>query len=211
MRATSSRRRQDGFTIVELMIATSVFSVFLLMITLVIVQISRTYTKGIVISKTQEAARAVTSEITRAIQFGGSSLSLPPASPTAGTVYTFCAGSQRYTFVVGRQLKASPTAADQSAHVLVADSVALGCPSGSLVITDTKLQRELLGENMRLSNLSISQVGTTNLYRVLVRVAYGNFDDLENPTATTAQCRNTQGSSEFCAVSELVTTVQKRL
>lgn len=205
------RQRQKGFTIIELVIATSIFSVFLMIITLVVVQISRAYSKGIVSAKTQETARAVTSEIARAIQFGGSSLSLPPANPTPGTTYTLCAGTQRYTFVVGRQLKTPPTTSDHAAHVLVADTVALGCPTGSLTITDTKLQRELLGENMRLSNLSISQIGTTNLYNIRVKVSYGNFDDLENPNATTAQCKNIQANSQFCAVSELTTTVEKRL
>ncbi len=198
---------QQGFTIVELMIATSIFSIFLLIVTLIVVQISRTYSKGIIAAKTQETARAVASEIARAVQFGGSALSLPSGSP----VVTFCAGTQRYSYVLGQQLKTPPTAADQSAHVLVADTVALGCPTGSLTITDTKAQRELLGENMRLANLTVSRVGTTNLYNIRVKIAYGDAADLENPTATSAQCKNVQTSSQFCAVSELNTTVEKRL
>lgn len=205
-------QKQSGFTIVELMIATSVFSVFLLIVSLLVLQISRTYTKGLISSKTQEAARSISSELARAIQFGGDTLSLPTAFPTPGTTYTFCAGSLRYTFVTGLQQKSSPSAGDQAAHVLVGDSVPLGCPSGSLSGFDNTTQRELMGENMRLSNLSISQIGTGNLYSVKVRVAYGDEEALEgSSTSPTVLCKNQQSTSHFCAVSELTTIVEKRL
>jgi prepilin-type N-terminal cleavage/methylation domain-containing protein len=204
---------QQGFTLVELMIATTVFSVFLLIVTTLVLQVTRTYTKGIVASKTQETARVISSELSRAVQFGGSNMFIPASTPAPGVTSYMCIGSQRYTFMLGKQLKAAITnAADQTNHVLVADTVAT-CPSGvgSLTITDTKQQRELIGENMRLANLSISRVGTTNLYTIRVRVAYGDADLLNTPDSQNVLCRGQTGSSQFCAVSELVTTVEKRL
>jgi prepilin-type N-terminal cleavage/methylation domain-containing protein len=206
------KRAQKGFTLVELMVATSVFSVFLLILTMIIVQISRTYTKGLISSKTQETARAISAEIAKSIQLSGGDITLSPAVPTPGIPYTLCAGTQRYTFVVGRQLKTSPTASDHSSNVLVADEVGVGCPAGTLGISNPQLQRELLGENMRLANLSVTQVGISNLYSVKVRVAYGDTDGLEEPAdSPTVLCKNIQSTSQFCSVSELTATVQRRL
>ncbi len=206
-------RFQHGFTLVELMIATTVFSVFLLIVTTLVLQVTRTYTKGIVASKTQETARVISNELSRAVQFGGSNMFFPASTPAPGVASYMCIGSQRYTFVLGKQLKSTITnPPDQTSHVLVADSVST-CPSGagSMTITDTKAQRELVGENMRLANLSIEKIGASNLYTIKVRVAYGDADLLNTPTSQNVLCRGQTGSSQFCAVSELVTTVEKRL
>lgn len=56
-----------GFTIVELMIATVVFSVILILITTGIIQIGKAYYKGIIGSRTQETARKITDEVGRSI------------------------------------------------------------------------------------------------------------------------------------------------
>lgn len=211
--AKKQTKSEHGFTLVELMIATTVFSVFLLIVTTLVLQVTRAYTKGIISSKTQETARVISNELSRAVQFGGSDMFIPAATPAPGVTSYMCIGSQRYTYMLGKQLKTTITnPPDQTSHVLVADSVST-CPSGAgpLTITDTKIQRELIGENMRLANLSVSRIGTTNLYTIRVRVAYGDADLLDVPTSQTVLCRGQTGSSQFCAVSELVTTVEKRL
>lgn len=200
-----------GFTIVELMIATTVFSVFLLLLTLIIMQLTRTYTKGLIASKTQETARSISAEISRAIQFGGASVTTIAPPPT------ICAGTHRFSYILGRQVKQSPSTADHTQHALVADTVPAGCPPGNPSSFVASTQRELIPENMRLAKLSVTQVGSSRLYTVTVRVIYGDadlVDDLStgplDPSSPNASCVSEAGN-QFCAVSELVTTVEKRL
>ena len=59
---------QSGFTLLELMIATTIFSVILLLCTVGLIQIGKTYYKGSAIVRTQNVARDITDNITQAIQ-----------------------------------------------------------------------------------------------------------------------------------------------
>jgi hypothetical protein len=66
---------------------------------------------------------------------------------------------------------------------------------------------------MRISKLEVLQLGN-NTYTVNIRVAYGD-DDLfgitgPNPVWGTIVCKDGAGS-QFCAVSDLSTTVQQRI
>src|SRR5690606_22524615 len=85
---------QKGFTIVELMIATSVFSVVLLLCTYGLLAIGRSYYKGVTISRTQETARLIVDDVAEAIQFNGGAVVLNPA----GRMY--CIGSRRYSYAL---------------------------------------------------------------------------------------------------------------
>ena len=114
-----------GFTIVELMVATSVFSAILLISLAGLIQIGRMYQKGVTSSQTQETARGVMDEITQAIQFNGGNVKEPyiispatdiPRGPeiavtaadvSKNAVGYFCIGTTRYTYSIDR--KQSPT------------------------------------------------------------------------------------------------------
>ena len=61
--------KQNGFTIVELLIASAVFSFVILGASVAIIQISRLYYKGIIVSNTQTSAKAILDSITQAIQY----------------------------------------------------------------------------------------------------------------------------------------------
>src|SRR3989338_4615433 len=97
-------KKDSGFTIIELMIATTVFSLVLLLCTFGLLQVARVYYKGVTGAKVQEALRNVTDNITRVIQFSGGSVVPPPANTTGGTPFVFCIDDQRYSVVINRQL-----------------------------------------------------------------------------------------------------------
>jgi prepilin-type N-terminal cleavage/methylation domain-containing protein len=93
--------KQKGFTVIELMISTAVFSMILLVVLGAITQIGRMYYKGIVSTKTQEVTRALVDRISQGIQYGASGtgqigeLVITPSPPaTAPTIY--CVGKSRY-------------------------------------------------------------------------------------------------------------------
>lgn len=209
--ATSKRMR--GFTIMELLVATMVFAVVLLLVTAGILQIARVYYKGVTESNTQNTARSIIDTVSQAIQFSGGDVTETPAAPVAGTDYSFCVGNQQFSFRLGWQVENRyDAAANQTWHGLVQTS-ASGCSSGTgaqNLGNQSVTGRDLIGPHMRLSNLVVDNIGT-NLYKVSVKVVYGDNDLLNNPTTPTASCKGVQAGTQFCSVSELNTIVVKRV
>ncbi|HLC91522.1 MAG TPA: type II secretion system protein [Candidatus Saccharimonadales bacterium] len=197
---------QRGFTIIEMMISTVVFSLILLLVTYGILQIGRTYTKGVTETKTQQTARAVMDAITQDIQFYKSGV---VTTNSAGGKYVVCVGNNRYTAFLGQQLIDS--APD---HALLVDyALSGGCtgaPQNQAAPFEPSTNPvELLAPLMRVANLSVTP-RSAGLYEVHVRVVYGENNVLINPTGIDASC---QGGpiNQFCAVSDLRTIVQKRV
>ena len=195
-----------GFTIIELMIATLVFSVILLAVTVGIIQITRVYYKGINEANTQDTARNVMDTISQAIQFSGSDVYATQASaPGAST--SFCVGNQQFSYKLGYQLVGGSPGTNQTTKALW-QSTTSGC-TGNPAAAASGL--ELLGDKMRLANLTVSEVnGDPNIWKISVRVVFGDDDLLNNPTGTNASCKGNAGQ-QFCSVSELTTTVVKRV
>jgi len=193
---------QKGFTIVELMVAATVFSVIMLMVAGTIVRFTNNFQKGVVESSTQTVARNVIDIVSQSLQNGDGS--------TPQGADTYCVGSTKYTFKRGVLF----VPATGNYGLKEEKGVGLGCPSGA---TPT-LTQELLAENMRISDLDIRRVpNTTNLWTVKIVVAYGADDLLEStdpadpgPGSKKPRCKAMKGS-QFCAVRALSTTVKQWL
>lgn len=201
-----------GFTLLELMIATSVFAVILLVVTAGILSFTRQYYKGVVASTTQNTAREIMSELTQSIQFG----STIQSGLGGGGVSGFCVDNKLFSFTPDVQVtdNGGVAAQHQGYHALVRSQLAGGCNSSTVPVAlpnSANLpagERELVANHMRLAALTVTPLTAGGpLYSVHVRVVYGD-DDLLNGTHTT--CKGGIGS-QFCAVSDLTTTVQKRL
>lgn len=225
-RFTISTNKQHGFTIVELLVATVVFSVVLLLITVGILQVARVYYKGVTETNTQNVARNVIDTISQAIQFSGGTVTPADGTRTAGNSYAFCIGNTQYSYTLGWQVADTPDAAKhQTPHALVQNT-----PSGSVCNGTTPAQnvrstavvgKEMISPHMRLSNLVVRPIAGTSSYEVKVRVVYGDFDLLFSPTAGApaatddtypdAKCLGVQQGTQFCAAAELSTVVQKRV
>ena len=236
MSGVAKPTKQAGFTIIELLIATAVFSVIILVVTAAVLQFSRQYYKGIIASSTQGAARTLVDDISRSIQFNGGTVNPIPdnINPTG-----LCVGTdKRYSYALNQQVTdAGSSLPNQGYHGLVSDDVT-GCGTDTVPLdvkslpaklpTTLSNARELLGQHMRVSKFSVTGGNSTNnLYTISVRIVYGDNDllcsqsagDCNTPapssaavlnTATDLSCRSTVGS-QFCAVSELTTTVRKRV
>lgn len=207
------RSREEGFTILELLIATIIFSVVLLLVTAGILQIARVYYKGVTESNTQNTARTIIDTISQAIQFSGGDVSETAASPVAGNDYAFCVGNTQFSYRLGWQVEDSYTPSNnQTWHTLVQNSVS-NCTSSSApqnMTTQTVTGRDLVGKHMRLSNLVVKNLGS-NQYKVQVRIVFGDNDLLNNPTAADSACKGVNAGTQFCSVSELSTIVVKRV
>jgi prepilin-type N-terminal cleavage/methylation domain-containing protein len=199
---------EQGFTIIELVIATLIFSVILVILTFAVVGITRSYYKGTINSETQNTARSALNTVAQAIQFGGS---LPTTTLTNGQTSWFCVGPDQFTFKAGHQLVTGTPVGQQTNEALLLTHLTSACPTSGVSI-DSQPGTELLSPNMRLSELSISAVSASQeLYEVSIEVTYGDSDLLFNPTSTTgtASCID-QSGGEFCATSNLSTVVGDR-
>lgn len=199
----------------ELLISTIVFGLVLLVVTTAILQFTRVYYKGVTESNVQETARTIADTIAQGIQFNGGAVTNTTASPTPGNAYAFCIGNRQFSYQVGHQLKDSPPrASTQKVHSLVDNNSVAGCPGQIPQRMDgtgpPTIGREMLAPSMRLARMEVTSVGT-NLYRVSVKVIYGDDDLLDNPTAANAKCKNIRAGTQFCAVSDITTTVVKRV
>ncbi len=213
------KTNQQAFTILELMIATMVFSVILLLVTTGIISIGKTYYKGALQARTQDTARNIIDEISRGIQFSGvvpiptqpQNIASTPY-PKTGGVYWFCVNGINYSYILDRQL-----GTDINEAVI---SYSSPCASyNPSAVPNAFKPKELLGTGMRLTALNVESL-PNNSYRITVEVASGEFDlfsDLYNndtgivgPDGLYDSCKSGAGS-QFCAVSRLSTIVQKRV
>lgn len=214
---------QQGFTIVELLIATVVFSVVLLIITVGVLNFTHAYYSGINSSNTQDTARSIVNSITQAVEFSGTTISpTKPVSPGAATYY-FCADNNTFVFTPGLLYNADkPSAANPGLYQAATNA----CDPTSVNYSQG---RELLGENMRVVLLSVASGAEPRTYTVGVRLAYGDDDLLCAPRSAQGSCSSgtvlstqqianhddvtcrLQTGFQFCAVAGLTTTVALRV
>ncbi len=230
-------KKEFGFTVVEVLVSTLVFSLVLLGAMAALIQMGRIYQNGVITTRTQEVNRNVLAEISQSIQFSKrdvltsgmispTSVDIPvDVSPTPdSSIGFFCVGPARYTYALDRQLVPDgPDAAEkEKRRVLWLDTPETGCANnagiGSAAIDEDEPcelgtgkcgnGRELLAENMRISKLEISDNG--NVWSIALSLAYGDNDLLRN-SGNRYECTGSLIGRENCTISELSTTVLRRL
>ncbi len=230
---------QNGYTLVELLISTTIFSVILLGAAASLLQINKMYYKGVIASRTQETSRKTIDEISRNIQFSDQAI-VNPTSDTGVPAYSedrqgvkvsaFCVGNTRYTYALNAQVNDRVTAGiydaskHQIKHALWRDTVSdpsNNCippgQQGAPVLPDLRQTTpssggtELLEQSMRLSNVIINDTNNDAVWKVSLGIIYGD-DDLLSPNASNPQnCKGSVVGGQWCAVSMLSTQVFKRI
>jgi type II secretory pathway pseudopilin PulG len=99
MRKKNDSKNLGGFTIVELLIASAVFSLVLLVALTGFLELGRIFYKGVSNTQTQDVLRQVVGDISSNVKIASSSGSVqPPATTTTGAYGYLCAGTYRYTY-----------------------------------------------------------------------------------------------------------------
>jgi prepilin-type N-terminal cleavage/methylation domain-containing protein len=208
-----------GFTIIELLIATSVFGLLLTIALAGFTGIGNIFYKGVAITQTQSSTSQVLRDVTANIQTA-SAVSTPVNTiPATGKGYWyFCTGGVRYSFLLQREID---PAQDENLSLgnpnmaLVKDILpsANGCapPCTSGCSTPFNNPQEMLTGRMRLMDFTIVGAGA-QLYNIYITVAYGdddNFNNLGDPA--TIECVGGLSQQKFCAVNRLSTSVYQGL
>lgn len=203
-------RSEQGFTIIELLIATTVLSMILLLVTTMMIGIGNLYYKGINQARVQDNVRSVTDEVSQYLQLNGRPPLQQPLPPNPNGTQAYCIGTTRYTYVLYRQIGANTGSPDfQSRHVLWRDTInASGsCPLANLNNTNPSLGTdvgggnakngtELIAPNSRLMKFSILPL--TSPYTINIEVAYGD-NDLLCDTGTANDCTTPYSNTSVMA------------
>jgi prepilin-type N-terminal cleavage/methylation domain-containing protein len=204
---------KSGFTLVELMIATSIFSVVMIISTYTFIQISRYYTKGLNMVRTQDLARNVVDEIASQIKMSNTSVITTPdpgSQPLAPDQSILCVGNKSYVYRLGVNEDGMTN------HALISYNIRPGtCPFPA----DDSTKKVLLRTNYRLLQFQApAAIGSSSmLYNVSVKLLYSVGNDLINfhgsPPAPFDQwtCNTANKGSEYCTLSTISTVVYKRI
>lgn len=231
------KKDQNGFTIIELMLATAIFTVVLVIVVAAIIFATQVFVKGEIIAGTEDATKNIITAISQDIEFNQASSVLPPQTySTGGETYTYyCIGNHFYIFTLDQQIAASQSLIGTSPqyvdHALLRFSGS--CPQntdpsgtnyiGTYIPADFNTQNvsgatEMLAQHLRLGQLTITP--SLDGYTISVVVAYGDDAVLQTTPADpnhnvqqnyTYSCVPENQGGRFCAYSALTTTISSRI
>lgn len=200
------RRNQKGFTVVEFLIATAVFSSVLLVCSYAVVHIGRMYFKGSLTSRTQDTSRRVGEDIAQAIQFSAGGTA--PRNGGSGSLLSWCIGTIQYSYATDRAL-------GNTGHVLwksripATDSDCTPCDLTQQ--TPCGAGEELLGDRMRIPRFNLTTNAASAMTTVDLVISYGESADMFETGSNFTICKGINASGDFCAVSAYYTIVGRRL
>ncbi len=213
------QKKTAGFTIVELTIATAIFSTVLLVGLASFMGIGKIFYKGVTLTQTQDAAQSVLDQLSNDVQF--SPTTVVASQDTDHGAKFLCIGGARYTYVLYKKVSLDAHNTSQGQFGLLRDVLpGSGCANpfgtGDLTLAKTK-PTELLGNNMRLAKLDITPAKDSHgsdvqdLWNINLTVAYGDDSTLQNGGTANPVCNANLNSTQFCSVINLSTTLNRGL
>ena len=207
------KSNQNGFTIIEVLIASLVFTTILLLCMEGITRIAKVYVKNSSTTKTSEFVKSFVEEIAQQVRYS----TVTPGYSGTNPVF-ICVSGKGYKIEINKAdtdpavnpiIKINDPGcsfySDPTKYTVVANSPEPVAPSG-----------------MRVLKFSlIKTVETGQLWQIDMRVALGPkdllidsanrllTDPLSNPA--TANCTSGVAGSEFCSVINISTTVSRRM
>ncbi len=190
--------KSKGFTIIELLIATTVFSVILLIMTSGLIYIGKVYYRTVAQTKTQEASRSAIDQISQAIQFSGGSVIVG--------VDALCVGDTMFA---------------KYPDLIVDGGPNKGLLRGSFTGDCNRANLQAGAVQLIPSGMFLRQFNTVfdpllpDVYTIGIQVVSVPADEPiaaggTSPLFDGVNCKLVAGS-EFCATSKLETTIKKRL
>lgn len=217
-----SRVKNDGFTLIELMLAMSFIGVLLVAIAMTTIQISHIYTKGLTLREVNQAGRAVSEELQRSIA-SSSPFDADPSSPTTRYIVRegggrLCIGRYSYAWNYGSAIAGGSGApavfntyqdGTPVRFAKVNDSGAALCNDPSLKIDRTQAtemlssgDRDLVVHKFDLTRGKQDNATNQALYAITMTVG---TNDQEQLTTNDASCKPPAqgvGDEDYCSVNQ---------
>jgi len=198
-------RKSAGFTIVELMIATAVLSIVLVLVAMVMTNIGKLYFKGANQAKMQNNVRSISAEIAQRLQLSGGQRNGDNSSP----IKVYCIGTARYTYVLHKQLDGEDNS--EYKHILWRDKIPAGTCDNTINLRSDNPGGvegvELITTKSRLTHFTIDFSSPSV---ISIGLAYGDSGYLTDPDGIDPKCKDTTGN-QFCATASLTTKLMRRV
>jgi type II secretory pathway pseudopilin PulG len=201
----TQRNNQQGFTVIELMLAMGGIAFLLLFVVFAILQVTGLYTKGVAIRQINQAGRQMTEEISRAVRYGSEPVSIP-------SKHRLCVGGKSYiwndpddttyvnTKVGGGSLKFVVLTGTSYCSTIPPTS-----PSNDIPTTAT----EALGNVVMLQDMSIVKANATSpVYELSIILSTNGNNEPAELSANVFECSPRFG--QFCSFGEFETSVYAR-
>lgn len=233
-----SRKHNQGFTLVELMLAMAFVSVLLIAIALTVIQIGQMYNKGITLKEVNQAGSAISQDMRRVIG-AATPLSVEGSEATDFKVLKhsdgnvaggrFCTGSYSYIWNLGaytditQPVNRYETSNKTIYFAKVVDKVKAYCNDTSkrIVVDDaTELlpdgNRELAIQNLAISQVAYDSALKQALYHISLELGTNDRSLLEGGESTSIEtidtsCKppdETVDLQEYCAVNKFEFTAR---
>jgi prepilin-type N-terminal cleavage/methylation domain-containing protein len=198
---------KKGFTVVELMISITVFTVAILLVTSAVIYIGKQYQKGVNQAQLQDTARTIHQNITDAIKLNGAgSNNFTPIKGSGGFSY-ICLGNATYYF---------PTVA--STDVVISSVEYNTMPTNLFVeykpnscIFNKSASVALLPDNAKVTKFSITDTGN-GVWEVSTNFIIADEDLANIPTSGgIVKCKTNVAGREFCAQTNITSYASKRV
>lgn len=211
------RPKQQGFTLVELMLAMTFIAILLFMITLLVLQVSAIYNKGLTLRAVNEAGQLLSSEVQRRLNTA-SPASVEFTNDVDGTGGRLCAAGTvyawNYTQGAPGRLNQYPTPNEDDAIGFIKFQGSredfcerrMAIPARAQT-TDllNSADTRLMIRDFSLTSEQLAEDSTQTLYQVSLTIGTNTEDLIDS----NGQCRPpSDGGDEFCAVNEFSFTAR---
>jgi prepilin-type N-terminal cleavage/methylation domain-containing protein len=208
--------KPQGFTIIELLIATAVFSVVLLIFLSAFLKISQLFYKGVNMTNTQENARNIVQTIADDIQF------YQVTPQVYKDLNYFCIGDHVYYYEPGVQY----TPGNNSYGLQRVESVCVPASGRVVFVTGSPNIQNMLDPGMQVNKLDIDC--QNSICTISLKLVYYGSDKTvfvsnnsaynSDPTssgynadqAPDASCTGAPNSTQYCATASYNSTVLQR-
>ena len=203
--------KQQGFTIVELMIATGVFATIVMVITVGIIFIGRQFQQTSTRVKLENATREIHQQVEQSIAF--SSVDSVNSSANSGWIST-CIGNKRYTYAETATGTPSYTTASYTSAKpgLYVDDISV--TPGSCTVLSNPDSSASGASNMLPSGSKVLYFNV-NSGTITTKLAYADADLLtltSTPQSYSAvECKALVTGKEYCSVVQLSSSTSKRI
>ncbi len=175
---------QKGFTIIELMIASMVFSVLIIMVSAVTLGVAKQYQKATYTAQLNDASRNVHQTISQTIGYGGD------YSETSVDGYkVYCAGTTRLFYKPSTDTAINNGLYRQENTTDCGDTINIA------------LAENLLPKNGFITEFSVNKIGANNAYNIKTTFKVGTVDMFEttpNIVKINNKCLPTLKGGDFC-------------